>query len=229
MMSQMSPDSPLTFFQNYHFRKAQFKSGIDPSCSRKNRAQTNLQIRKEKRFAILHRRRYHAPNHAPLTESTNHIIGMEESEIDDVNNVQEKDMLRRYIRDLHDSDSYVILAATRGIRRSIIKEDKALIHSVIRSSFPSLIEILVTLVRHEETLIVTEALWILTNIMSEDIIDNCGSIAMNFGIMNDLRMLIKHRKGTICHAALLLMGNIAGDSSFARDNLLSDSQVVHSL
>jgi hypothetical protein len=84
-------------------------------------------------------------------------------------------------------------------------------------------------VRHEETLIVTEVLWILTNIMSEDIIDDCGSIAMNFGIMNDLKILIKHRKGTIRNAALLLMGNIAGDSSFARDNFLSDSQVVHSL
>lgn len=230
MMSQMSPDSPLTFFQNYHTRKAQFKSGIDPSCSRKNRAQTNLQIRKLKRFESLLKRRHHYDvNQAPLSESIHQNIMMEQSDINDVNDLQEKDLLRRYIDDLHDSDSYVILAATRGISRSIVREDRSRVYDIIRSSSTSLIVDLVTLMRHEDTLIVTEALWILTNIMSEEIIDNSVPTVMNCGIMNDLKRLMKHRKGKIRNAALSLLGNMAGDSPTTRDLLLTDSHVVHSL
>jgi hypothetical protein len=232
MMSQMSPDSPLTFFQNYHTRKAQFKSGIDPLSSRQNRAQTHFLIRKVKRFEILHKRRHqwrqNETNQTPLTESKNQNIIMVESKIDDVQDDQEKELLRRYIHDLHDSDAYVVLAATRGIRKSITRDEKAHISKIFRS-YPSLIESLVTLVRHEETLIVTEALWILTNIMSEDIIEHCVSIAINFGVITDLKRLMKHRKGSIRNAALLVMGNMAGDSSNTRDCFLNDSQVLQSL
>lgn len=237
MIPKSSPDSPIAFFHHYHARKAQFKPGIDPSQSRQNRIKTNFQIRKIKRSDLMTLKRFQSTRDSFSLIESNHPncsmdVGMNQHQQhhhrEDELYMEWKGLTDQRIRDLQDTDPYVILAATRGLRKSILQEARLTFVQALHSS-SEVLKALVGLLRHSDTLILQESLWILTNIVSEEFVAGFVLDAMKLGITNDLKLLMRHKKRSIRNAAVLLFGNLAGDSLTSRDSLLADSLMLQSV
>ena len=197
-------------------RKQQFKKGMDQEESRRRREATSVQIRKEKKEDSLQKRR--APSRDASSSS-----GQASSSVGTLPDMTLKAKLENLPEDvamLQSSDPQQQLEATTRFRKLLSIERNPPIAEVIAAGVvPRLVQFLQS---YDNTTLVFEAAWALTNVSSGTsehtrvVIDN-GAIP----IFVHLLRLTNNDVHELQEQAVWALGNIAGDSPRCRDLVLS--------
>jgi len=196
-------------------RKQQFKKGMDQEESRRRREATSVQIRKEKKEDSLQKRR--APSRdAGSSSGPRSDVGT----LPDMTLKAKLENLPEDVALLQSADPQLQLDATTRFRKLLSIERNPPIAEVIAAGVvPRLVQFLQS---YDNTALVFEAAWALTNVSSGTsehtrvVIDN-GAIP----IFVQLLRLTNNDVHELQEQAIWALGNIAGDSPRCRDLVLS--------
>lgn len=184
-------------------RKHLFKKQDDLENGRRRREETTTQLRKSKREEQLMKRRQAAqPAPACLGENK-----------DRVYTKMDIPQLMTVFVNPGSSDGDV-LKALQGFRRMLSVEANPPVDDVLQAgALPYFAKLLN---KEDNSTMVFEAAWTLTNIASTD----KTSVVVGAGVTPDLIKLLRHGQANIREQAAWCLGNIAGDSCTLRDMVL---------
>ena len=210
---------PLSHVVVWTDRKAAFKPSVDIQSGRRRRQETQHQIRKSKKEEnMLKRRMGHTNNASGMTTEK------EEGVVVSQKKAPTPDDLPELMKVILAPESTIDqrIEAVRDIRRMLSVERNPPVEEVLRAgALPPLVEFLKhgesgTLFFDSAGTLVFEAAWALTNIASthrtRDVVEG-GAIA-------PLIALMRHRIPDVREQAVWCLGNIAGDCSEFRDEVL---------
>ena len=205
----------FTMMRKQDERKQQFKKGMDQEESRRRREATSVQIRKEKKEDSLQKRR--APSRDTGSSSG------PRSDVGTLPDMSLKAKLENLPEDvalLQSADPQLQLDATTRFRKLLSIERNPPIAEVIAAGVvPRLVQFLQS---YDNTTLVFEAAWALTNVSSGTsehtrvVIDN-GAIPIFVHLLRLTNMDVHELQ----EQAIWALGNIAGDSPRCRDLVLS--------
>lgn len=182
-------------------QKKIIKSKIDVDEKRNNRAETSIQIRKEKRDSRIQRSR----------------VSNAGGDMPDVNFESNRQTILKAREDLQSSDSAVVLKTTQSLRRLLSIEKDPPIQPVIDSGIVPLLVYLLGV--DSDPLLQFEAAWALTNIASGT--SDHTQAVVNSGAIPHFVRLLGSPSEDVREQCAWALGNVAGDSLECRDAVLS--------
>lgn len=197
-------------------RSKTFKKGIDCEQNRRNRLETTIQIRKNKKDESLQKRRnINAVSDPVVTSNIVHTEG--EKSFNSANsrtwNSTDIPNLSQIIMNSSSVTKDELHYAVVGIRKMLSVERNPPVKDIIDAQIlPKLVEIL----QHDDERIVFDASWALTNVASTEFtrsVVECGAIS-------HLVKLLMHENCDVREQTAWCLGNIAGDAVDLRDMVL---------
>lgn len=186
-------------------RKKQFKKQSDLENGRRRREETSTQIRKSKREEQLMKRRQ-ASQPTPANKDG------EEKRVYTKEDIPQ--LMAVFTHGSRTDDE--ILKALQGFRRMLSVEVNPPVKEVLDAgALPYFAELLN---KFDNTTMIFEAAWTLTNIASTE----KTTEVVQAGVMPQLVRLLQHESAQIREQAAWCLGNIAGDSSDLRDMVLAE-------
>lgn len=187
-------------------RKTSFKKGLDAGEGRRNRNETTISLRKNKREEGLAKRRMATPALAPAETSAS----SPERKIYTTTDIPQ---LAAALSQPN-IDGAKLLEVARGFRKILSVENNPPVLEVLESGvLPALVQMLTC---HDKPDVQFEAAWALTNIASTDytnVVAESGAIPLFVG-------LLSHSSAELRDQSAWCLGNIAGDGPALRDLVL---------
>lgn len=206
------------------------KKGLDLTEMKKNRAETTLQIRKEKKEEQLQKRRLMAGaatnlSSADINDSFNNLVQSTQGVTGSGTTAGEgktasmitPEFISMCTSNMYSTDPAIVLAATQQFRRILSLEKNPPIQLVIDTGIiPRLVELLQL---NDNASLQFEAAWALTNIASGTSEDTNAVISA--GAVPIFVQLLSSANEEVREQAAWALGNISGDSVRSRDYVLS--------
>ncbi|GBG33431.1 Importin subunit alpha [Hondaea fermentalgiana] len=193
--------------------KGNAKSGIDQEECRKKRQEVSVQIRKSRREDNLRKRRQTA-NQEVTAPSTPAKEGANAS--NDAAEIPAKlSALPQMLQAMQDGSAEQRIAGTKALRKLLSKPTDPPVQEVIDAGFlPYLCQFLQC---HDDTALQFEAAWALTNVGSSDLTESIVEV----GVLPLLVPLLNSAEPSVREQAAWCVGNVAGDCSSLRDQVLA--------
>lgn len=191
-------------------RRGQFKSTIDKDTARKNREETSISLRKDKRDNALAKRRQQGITPAPVDSlgGANTVGSQAWSEANPT----------QLIEGVNSQDPQVQIQAVTQFRKLLSIERSPPIEEVIKSGVvPRFVQFLQC---HDNHALQFEAAWALTNIASGT--SEHTRVVISTGSVPIFVQLLSSPNDDVREQAVWALGNIAGDSPDCRDLVLSN-------
>lgn len=186
-------------------------AGLDAKELRRRREEDSVQLRKQKRFDILSKKRTFAPVNEP--EPQHQIDG--DFFIESPSNLPDDgDISSEMIKGIMQTENKeLILECAQSIRKILSKEPQPPIDEVIASgAIPRLVELLDC---DDNLLVQFEVAWILTNIASGT--TEQTHVVVDHGAVPKFVRLLQSQDVKVCEQAVWALGNIIGDGPDLRE------------
>lgn len=224
-------------------RRKSHKTMVSHDEGRRNRMETSLQIRKERREdkMMARRRRCEAPNvlavvssdssdslgSCTLVPSDRSIVNEPTSFSPTSSSSAVGDLISVYTQFMINEQSVTVenlYETTKNFRRLLSVTDRPPVKEIIQVGA---VEVFVKLLTHPDQTIIFEALWALTNIAST----KYAATVATSGAVDIIATtgLLVHENPDIREQAAWCIGNIAGDNIKYRDELLGRQEIIHGM